>query len=1078
VLVVAQPGISRARAADLIWPESVNPRRALRQQLLRLRRVSGTDLLVGDDKLHLNSGVQTRTLAQALLSAHRFDECEEFDAWLRRQQQQQSFEQRQDLQHAADEAEQRQDYAAALLLTQRLLADEPDSEAHYRRLIRQHYLNGDTPLALQAYEQLGAVLARRGAIPAAETRELIHTVRESMRAPAVHVQAPQGNAAARMPVSVLRPPRLIGRAEHWAELRAALAQDGVVWVHADPGMGKSRLLNELAREHAAGAIVGARPGDTSVPYALLSRLARSWVNRPGLRLAQGVTQELARLLPELGSPLPADDNTTARFMNALTSLLDAAMASGLREVLLDDLQYADDASLQALTALMLHSSALPWCVAFRSAEQTPALSAIMSQVARLRVCHVIELQPLTTAQIEELIDSLGLQHLDPIPLARNMARAIGGNPMYALEAIKGLIHSGSKVDSGLPQIHGEGLDGFIGRRLATLSAAALRLVRCAAVSGQDFSLALASSVLECHPIDLSDAWRELEQTHVFRDGLFAHDLIFETALAAVPAQIARDLHRRVAQHLSAQHAPAARVAHHWLQSDEPQQGIEALVAAAGQAQMAARNVEAADFLSKASDLSLGAGDSAQAFTHALGAVRALVLSPDQQRHQQALQRVTQLAGTVQQRAQAGFEMAQALNLRGEQAAYRAAVEQTLTMAIGCGEHEVESRCRLALAVDNYREGRISEAVQQASAALQLAERLGDAERTADAQAFLGISLESLGHIEEARRVTQCALDEMQRQGRQVQYAQTLGFMAFVAIDTGQAGRMREEVQRMMQLLSADSTNALHRAIAANAYSEVFRRLGEYGKALATAEALPRVRDEPLSPGHVQLMVERARLYADLGRPDLAYAELRIEDGQLRLLRWRQQLLVRVRLAELAREYGTAPTFGIDDVLRDSHTTQDSTASVADRLARLEEPMVRAMLLRACNGKSGDAELLAQAEREYADSARLGLRAFLPGLAGVAAAHAHALGRADVAQRWIEHAIQQMSENASFDSPAQLCAELHKIACSLSLPDLASQALAFGRRWVAHVRESLPSPFLHSFTERQPAVRYLLRKHPD
>ena len=71
-------------------------------------------------------------------------------------------------------------------------------------------------------------------------------------------------------------------------------------------------------------------------------------------------------------------------------------------------------------------------------------------------------------------------------------------------------------------------------------------------------------MLACGPVDLADSWAELEAAAVLSDHRFAHDLVYETTLAGVPAAIARDMHGAVAQVLLRNDADAARIAEHWL----------------------------------------------------------------------------------------------------------------------------------------------------------------------------------------------------------------------------------------------------------------------------------------------------------------------------------------------------------------------------------------------------------------------------------------------------------------------------------------------------------------------------------
>ena len=51
------------------------------------------------------------------------------------------------------------------------------------------------------------------------------------------------------------------------------------------------------------------------------------------------------------------------------------------------------------------------------------------------------------------------------------------------------------------------------------------------VAAPDFGIELAARVLGVRTLDLADPWAELEAAQVLRDGAFAHDLIYESALA-------------------------------------------------------------------------------------------------------------------------------------------------------------------------------------------------------------------------------------------------------------------------------------------------------------------------------------------------------------------------------------------------------------------------------------------------------------------------------------------------------------------------------------------------------------------
>jgi hypothetical protein len=93
----------------------------------------------------------------------------------------------------------------------------------------------------------------------------------------------------------------------------------------------------------------------------------------GLLPPAGERGLLARLLPELGeAELPTHEDDRVRLVHAVSTVLDDALVQGLRIVLVDDLQFADDASVELLRSLV---AGVPcsWVLAMRPHElQAPA----------------------------------------------------------------------------------------------------------------------------------------------------------------------------------------------------------------------------------------------------------------------------------------------------------------------------------------------------------------------------------------------------------------------------------------------------------------------------------------------------------------------------------------------------------------------------------------------------------------------------------------------------------------------------------------------------------------------------------
>lgn len=598
--------LPRARAAAVVWPDADEPRARnnLRQRLFRLRRLAGRDVVDAAPLLRLAAGLRhdladpgaqlqadDGAAAGELLGAFDYADCAELADWVAAARERWRSARREALAAAADRCEAEGRIAQALRYADRLAADEPLLEHAQRRLMRLHYLRGDRAAALAAFERARDLLARElGAQPGAETRELAALIERSGTLPAAARARPQ-------PVAVLRPPRLVGREAVWLQLAQAAEAAGGAFVCGEPGIGKSRLLGDFAAAQGAAPPVAARPGDARLPYALLARLLRELAARHGAPEAGWLRAELARFLPELGAaPRAALD--PLRLRQALAAAFAQWQAAGLALVALDDLQFADAATLELLPELA-GAPQLAWLLGLRAAELPAALAAWLDDHGE-DAPRRVDLAPLPAPAIAELLESLALPGLDAAAWAGPLARHTGGNPMFILETLRALL-----ADGALPAAPRLPVPASIGplieRRLAQLSAPALRLARVAALAGQDFSADLAAAVLGQHALDLAEAWRELEGAQVIRAQAFAHDLIFEATLRSVPAPIAASLHRDIAAHLLRAGAPPVRVARHFEQAGLPAQAAPEYERAAVQALRDSRRAEEARLLERAFD---------------------------------------------------------------------------------------------------------------------------------------------------------------------------------------------------------------------------------------------------------------------------------------------------------------------------------------------------------------------------------------------------------------------------------------------------------------------------------------------
>ena len=633
-LAALATSIRPERAAALLWPHA-SARQAdasLRQRVYRLRRDTGHALVSSGAAFALDSGIAT-DIAGALAAVDGsgtwpmpellgdliFDAMPEFAQWLQTQRQQWRESCREALVACAERKEREGALAQAMLLAQHIVEADPLKEHSQRRLMRLHYLRGDRAAAIAVFERFERALKDElGARPSAETLQLLATVERA------------DGALARVrpiiPVGLLRPPRIVGREAELHACDAAWIADRAFLVRAEAGVGKSRLLREFQADQPGTVLVQARPGDDHVPYALAARLLRVVFEQCGAPQERELRRALAWLLPDWGEAAEASGEAQRLLIQrAFTQAIAESTTQGLRGVLLDDLHFADDASLALVKVLARGDK--PGCpslgMARRPTDGPSSVAALHDELAETHRLELIELSPLTEAQMVDLVASLALPGVDAPALGAALFRHTGGNPLFALETLKERVVVGGD-ERELPRP--ANVSALVERRLASLSADAQRLARVAALAGTDFTAELAADVLETHPLDLAEPWRELEAAQVIRDGAFAHDLIFEATRRSVPQPIARLLHRRIATLLAARGVAPANVAAHWEGAGEWPACGAAYAAAARQARAASQRTHEVDCWRRAAAAYDAAAQPAAAFEARCESVPAVIVA--------------------------------------------------------------------------------------------------------------------------------------------------------------------------------------------------------------------------------------------------------------------------------------------------------------------------------------------------------------------------------------------------------------------------------------------------------------------
>jgi len=875
--------IEAGRLASWLWP-GANRRQAdtsLRQRLFRLRRDTASTLVATGTLLSLAADVRSDldgTLARIALDAAagrddllgdlQFDDLPELAQWLNEERQKWHERRDEALAAAAQACEEAGSIARGLVYALRLVESQPLAEHARRRVMRLHYLRGDRAAAIAAFEDLERCLKDElGARPSAESIELLAMIeREGASLPARRRVAP---------VTLTRPPRLIGRAQELAALAHAWATGQVFQLSGEAGIGKSRLLADFVAGEPGIVSVRSRPGDAGVAHALLARLVRAVIAAHPLPLEPARAKALALVVPELGEPA-ALSGTAQRMavIRAVEACLADAMQAGLTAVIVDDLHVADDASVEQLQWLMQSDELerLRWGVAMRPGDVGRAVTswrAALEDAQRLLDCS---LSPLTLPQLAELIESIGVPELDAATLAPALLRHSGGNPLFALETLRDLVvteAAGPGRAARLPQP--ASVNALVERRLMQLSPEALKLARVAALSGTDFHAELAAAVLEQHPLDMAEPWRELEAAQVIRDGAFAHDLILEATRASVPDAIAELLHERIARHLESRRRPPAAIAPHWVGAAKWLRAGDAYAAAARQARTASQRSHELEYWSSAAQAYEFAGARDLSFQARCDSVQALIVVRGVAPARELAAALVAAAAGEAERVTALLAQATAALMGADHAVGIDAAVQAGALAHRLGQPglALEAACLRAVGLAQAgrapeglaviephrewveREGtpqqrgrfwadyayalnavrRLRDTAHALDQAIANAQALGDLAELATLTCNLATVKGNLGLVDEALTLAHRALN------LQTELGATDGpeggvVQAYAGLYCGMAGRYRESLQHLDAALACftHDRQALWTAVAANHKVQILIELGQYARA--------------------------------------------------------------------------------------------------------------------------------------------------------------------------------------------------------------------------------------------------------
>jgi ATP/maltotriose-dependent transcriptional regulator MalT len=589
-------------------------------------------------------------------------------------------------------------------------------------------------------------------------------------------------------------PVFVGRRDEMAALAAPmrLARGGdaaFALIGGEAGVGKTRLVGELAAQ-AAGAgftvLIGhcIELGAEGLPLAplvdALRALARSTPPAELAELLGPARRGLARLLPELdpdaAAGLGPDGVQAAQLLELVLGLISRLGAVQPVMLILEDLHWADQSTLELLAFLVRSLRDVPVLLlaTYRSDElhRRHPLRPLLTGWDRVRSMHRIELRRFDRDEVAAQLDAILARRSAP-ELVDLVTDRSGGNA-FLVEELAGVVRAG-----GDPADLPPSLRDVLLSRIDSLSPAAQLLLRTASVAGRRVPERLLAAVTDLDESALFTALRETVESHLlvvddtglgyaFRHAL-GRDAVYEDML---PGERVR-LHAAYGTALAREPALAddqaavpAALAHHWYAALDLPLALSASITAARHAMASYAPAEAQRHLERALQIWPRVPDAEQ--RTGLDQAEVSRLTADAAYQAGAVDRAVSLLdqalaelpadGDVVRRALLLDRRAHALRDVGHEDEAIASLDQAMTLLPADQVTRAHAVVLASLASSLMRTTDMGAAAPTAQRAVEAARAVGAAAEEADACITLGLARSYLGDGEEGLAAIRAGLD--------------------------------------------------------------------------------------------------------------------------------------------------------------------------------------------------------------------------------------------------------------------------------------------------------------------------------
>ena len=368
---------------------------------------------------------------------------------------------------------------------------------------------------------------------------------------------------------------------------------GVVLLGGEPGIGKTALIQRVCasiREITPEVtILQGRADEDTAPY-------QAWI--AALRVL-GFTARLQDIATGVSDP------ATGRTL-LFEAIVETVAAAAPVVVVLDDVQWSDESTIAVARHLAKGSVRAPilLVLAYRDVDLRPNVARLLGDLSNVERAERMALVGLNAAEVGELT---GGDH------GWRTHERTGGNPFLVRAVAQ---HGG---DGPPPAV-----EDLVAGWLAPLSEAAKEAVRVAAIFGRGSEEHLVEVIVGDRARGgLAEAAAAGLLISAGTTYAFAHEILRDCVLSGLPTSRAVDLHRQVAQALSAAGAPATEVDRHRREAGG-EDAFSAAVSSADRARAVHAYESAAD--NRRTALALSGTDASARFDVAMDLAEDLALT--------------------------------------------------------------------------------------------------------------------------------------------------------------------------------------------------------------------------------------------------------------------------------------------------------------------------------------------------------------------------------------------------------------------------------------------------------------------